>query len=188
MRRILLITIVLLSLGVQAQNGEPTVQDILNYKSCYEKLKSHSLQETNIPIDCDTFHLMSERHFAEENIFVSDKDELQKLNDKINYEAYGNKNCGYIIDMKSISEIFGGGFQGRMDVGTAATSGYTQEGSFHLLCHGISDQTHNSLDKISIDGKIVDANRAAKIILKVMEGFEIITKYSNRPLVVVIHS
>lgn len=29
MRRILLITIVLLSLVVQAQNGEPTVQDIL---------------------------------------------------------------------------------------------------------------------------------------------------------------
>ena len=186
MRKILVFTFVLLALGVKSQNKEVTDQDILNFKSCYENIKSHGLKEKNIDIEGEVFNLMSECHFAEENIFLSDKDELQKFSNQI--AASGNKRCGYIIDMKSISEIFGGEFQGIMKVEEAVTSGYTQEGTFHLLCHGLSDQTYNSLDKIRLDSKVVDAKKASEIILKEMEGYEIITKYTKRPVVVVIHS
>ena len=186
MKRIPLLSLVLLSMAVQAQVGEVTSQDILNLRSCYEKIKSHGLHEKYIDVDGEVFELMSERHFAEENIFLSDKDELQRFSNRI--AAYGNKKFGYIIDMKSISEIFGGGIEGKMKVEEAALSGYMQEGSFHLLCHGLFDQTHNSLDKIRLDGKVVDAKKASEIILKEMEGYEIITKYTKRPVVVVIHS
>lgn len=188
MRRILLITIVLLSLGVQAQNGEPTVQDILNYKSCYDKLKSHGLQEKSIDVEGEVYNLISERDFARENIMLSDKDEIQKLSDKISYDAYGVKGkYGGILDWKSMNELFGGGFQGELKR-QQATMSYCQDGTFQLMCHGITDQSYNSLNKVRLDGKEVDAERAAKIILNELEGYDIITKYTNRPLVVVIHA
>ncbi len=188
MKRVLLISFFFFSLGVQAQNGEPTVQDILNYKSCYDKLKSHGLQEKSIDVEGEVYNLMSERDFARENIMLSDKDEMQKLSDKISYDAYGVKGkYGGILDWKSMNELFGGGFQGELKR-QQATMSYCQDGTFQLMCHGITDQSYNSLNKVRLDGKEVDADRAAKIILKELEGYDIITKYSNRPLVVVIHA
>lgn len=187
-RLVLITTIVVLSLVVQAQNGDNTVQDILNLRSCYEKIKSHSLQEKHIDIDGEVFNLMSERNFAEENIVLSDKEELQKLSDEISYQKFGVKGrFGNIVDIKSMRELFGEGPQGRM-LFEQATMNYSQDGTFQLMSHGAFSQTNNSLDMIVLDGKTVDAEKAAKIILKEMEGYEIITKYSNRPLVVVIHA
>lgn len=189
MKRIVLITtLVVASLVVQAQNDEKTARDILNLKSCYEKIKSHSLREKQIDIDGEVFNLMSERNFAEENIVLSDKEELQKLSDEISYQKFGVKGrFGNIVDIKSMRELFGEGPQGQM-LFEQATMNYSQDGTFQLMSHGTFDQTNNSLEMIILDGKTVDAEKAAKIILKEMEGYEIITKYSNRPLVVVIHA
>lgn len=176
---------VFLSISVRAQNGEITERDILNLRSCYEKLKSHGLQEDTIDIDGDIYNLMSERDFARENIMVSDKEELQKLADKISYESYGVKGkFGSIVDWKSMTKLFG---NNRIQAEQASMS-YTQEGTFQLMCHGLSDQSHNSLNKVYLDGKEVDADRAAKIILTEMEGYDIISKYIDRPLVVVVHA
>lgn len=188
MKRILLLPIIFLTFGMHAQTKEVTEQDILNMRSCYEKIKSHSLQQKCIDIDGEKFNIMSERDFARENIIVSDRDELQKVSDLIHYEKVGvNGKFVSIVDRKSMRELFGEGHQGQM-LFDQATMSYSQDGTFQLMCHGVSDQTHNSLDKISIDGKIIDAERASKIILKEMEGYEIITKYTNHPLVVVIHA
>ena len=184
MKRALVISFILLSLGIQAQTEKTTAKDILNLKLCYEKNKSNDLQEKSIDIDGEVYNVMSERNFADENIMVSDKEELQKLADLISYETVGVKGkFGRIIDWKSVNELFGSRIQAEQ-----ASMNYMQDGTFQLLCHGVSDQSHNSLDKISLDGKAVDAERAAKIILKEMEGYDIITKYTNRPLVVVIHA
>lgn len=188
MKRILLIVAILLSIQAQAQTDEVSVQDILRLKSCYEKIKSHGLQQKCIDIDGEKFNVMSERDFARENIMVSDKEELQKVSDLIHYEKVGvNGKFASIMDRKSMRELFGEGPRGQM-LFEQATMNYSQDGTFQLMCHGVSDQTHNSLDRISIDGKIIDAKRAARIILKEMEGYEIITKYTERPLVVVIHA
>lgn len=185
MKRILIILAVLLSVGAQAQNEDVTAQSILYYKSCYERSKSHGLQEKSIGIDGEVYNFMSERDFAHENIMVSDKEELQKLADKISYESYGIKGkFGNIIDWKSMTKLFG---NNRIQAEQAVMS-YTQEGTFQLMCHGISDQSHNSLNKVYLDGKEVDADRAAEIILKEMEGYDIISKYTDRPMVVVIHA
>lgn len=188
MKKLLIFTFVLLSLGAKSQNNEATVQDILNLRLCYEKIKSHGLQEKSIEIDGEVYNLISERDFAKENIMLSDKDELQKLSDKISYDAYGVKGrFGYIIDWKSMNELFGGGFQGELKR-EQATMCYCQDGTFQLMCHGITDQSYNSLNKVRLNGKEVDADRAAKIILKELEGYDIISKYTDRPLVVVIHA
>lgn len=182
MKRILLLSFVILSLGANAQYGDVTTEDL---RSCYHKLKSHSLQEKSINIDGEVYNLMSERDFAHENIMVSDKEELQKLADKISYESYGIKGkFGNIVDWESMTKLFG---NNRIQAEQAAMS-YTQEGTFQLMCHGISDQSYNSLNKVYLDGKEVDADRAAEIILKEMEGYHIISKYTDRPLVVVIHA
>lgn len=184
MKRILLLSVVLLSLSALAQNYEITKQDILDIKSCFEKERSHDLQEEYIDIDGEIFNVMSERNFANENISVCDKDELQKLSDVISYESYGvNGQFGSIVDWKSMNKLFGSRIQAEQ-----ASMSYMQEGSFHLMCHGISDQSFNSTNKVLIDGKEVDAKRAARIILKQMDGYELITKYTKRPLVVVIHA
>jgi len=188
MKRILLLSLVFLTLGINAQTKEVTGQDILNMRSCYEKIKSHGLQQKCIDIDGEQFNVMSERDFARENIMVSDKEELQKISDLIHYEKVGiNGKFVSVTDRKSMRELFGEGHRGQM-LYEQATMSYSQEGTFQLMCHGISDQKHNPLDKISIDGKIIDAERTSKIILKEMEGYEIITKYTNRPLVVVLHA
>lgn len=184
MKRFFLISILLLSFGAYAQTEEEMLQKILDYKNCYIKVKSHELKEKAIDIDGETFDLMSERDFANENIIVSDKEELQKLSDKISYEAYGVQGkFGYIVDWKSMSKLFGN----RIEAEQASMS-YTQEGTFHLMGHGLSDQSNNSLNEIMLDGKFVDAEKASKIILEELEGYDIITKYEKRPLVVVIHS
>ena len=181
MKRTLLIVAVLLSIQARAQ----TVQDILDLKSCYEKLKSHGLQEKSIDIDGEVYNLMSERDFAHENIMVSDKEELQKLADKISYESYGIKGkFGNIVDWRSMTKLFG---NNRIQAEQAVMS-YTQDGTFQLMCHGITDQNHNSLNEVRLDGKEVDADRAAEIILKEMENYDIISIYNDRPLVVVIHA
>lgn len=172
----------MLSFGVYAQNVNK--QDIINLRTCYEKLKSHGLQEKSLDIDGDIYNLMSERDFANENIIVSDKDELQKLSDKISYESVGARGkFGSIVDWKSMNKLFGSRIKAEQ-----ASMSYMQEGTFQLMCHGISDQNNNSLDKIRLDNKEVDADMAAKIILKELDGYEIITKYTDRPLVVVIHA
>lgn len=44
------------------------------------------------------------------------------------------------------------------------------------------------MNRIVLDGNEIDAKSAAKIILRELEGYDIITKYSKRPLVVVIHA
>lgn len=184
MKKILLVTVAMLSLAVQGQNREVTVQDIFDLQKCYVSYKSNGLQEKSIDIDGDIFNLMSERDYARENLLVSDKDELQKLCDKISYESVGIKGkFGSIVDWKSMSKLFGSRIQAEQ-----ASMSYMRDGTFQLMCHGISDQSHNSLDKVSLDGKEVDAARAAKIILKELEGYDIITNYTNRPLVVVIHA
>lgn len=188
MKKLLFVSLLLLTFGVRAQNGEVTERDILNLKSCYEKVKSHGLKEKSIQIDGEIYNVVSERDFARENIIVSDKDELQKLADMVSVERFGIKGrYGYIVDWESMRELFDKEFVGEMQLRQAAMS-YSQDGTFQLMCHGISDQSHNSLNKIYLDGKVLDADKASKIILEEMGGYEIITKYTNRPLVVVIHS
>ena len=184
MRKCFVFLFILLSIGVKAQ----TAQEVLEYKRCFEKAKSHGLQEKRIDIDGEVYDLMCERDFARENIMLSDKEELQKLSDVISYQKFGVKGrFGNIYDWKSMRELFGEGFRGEKKFEQALMS-YSQDGTFQLMCHGVSDQSHNSLDKVRLDGKIVEADRVAKIILKEMDGYEIITKYSSRPIVVVIHA
>lgn len=185
MKRLFFISIIiLLSFGVKAQTDETTVQDILNYRPCYEKHKSHGLREKKLDIGGETYNLMSERDYARENIMVSDKKELQKLSDKISYESFGIKGkFGSIVDWKSMNNLFGSRIQAEQ-----ASMSYTQEGTFQLMAHGVSDQSHNSMDKIRLDDKEVDAEKASEIILKELEGYDIITNYTDKPLVVVIHS
>ena len=184
MKKLFLLQIILLSLADQAQDKEITVQDILDFKDCYAKIKSHGLQEKSIDIEGEIYNLMSERDYARENLLVSDKDELQKLSDKISYESVGIKGkFGSIVDWESMNQLFGSRIQAEQ-----ASMSYMRDGTFQLMCHGISDQSHNSLDKVSLDGKEVDADRAAKIILNELEGYDIITNYTDRPLVVVIHA
>lgn len=187
-KRVILLSFALLPLWVYAQTKEISENDILNLRSCYEKFKSHDLQEKSIEVDGEVYNLMSERDFARENIMVCDKDELQKISDEISIERFGVKGrFGYIVDWKSMRQLFDKEFTGEMQLRQAAMS-YSQDGSFQLMCHGISDQSHNSLNKIYLDGKVLDADKAAKLILEEMEGYDIITKYTRRPLVVVIHA
>ena len=106
MKKILFVSLLMLTFGVRAQNGEVTERDVLNLKSCYEKFKSHDLQEKSIDVDGEIYNLMSERDFARENIMVSDKEELQKLADLISYETVGVKGkFGRIIDWKSMNGV-----------------------------------------------------------------------------------
>ena len=187
-KKAILISFALLPLGVYAQTEEISENDILNLRSCYEKVKSHGLQEKSIDIDGEVYNVMSERDFARENIVMSDKEELQKISDEISIERFGVKGrFGYIVDWKTMRKLFDKEFTGKMQLRQAAMS-YCQDGSFQLMCHGISDQSHNSLNKIYLDGKVLDADKAAKLILEEMEGYDIVTKYTHRPLVVVIHA
>ena len=184
MKRFLLFYLLLLSFGSLAQTGNDVLQEILDFKSCYESQKSHGLQQKSIDIDGKVYNLMSERDFAHENIVVSDKDELQELSDKISYESVGIKGkFGRVVDWKSMKDLFGGIINAEQ-----ASMHYIQDGTFQLLCHGISDQNQKSANKIYLDNKEVDAERASKIILNELEGYDIITQYTNRPLVVVIHA
>lgn len=179
------IFILFLSLGVYAQSDEEMIREILEYKLCYEQNKSHGLVEQSFEIDGEVFDLMSECHFANENIVVSDKDELQKVADKISYDIYGiPKKFGYIVDWKSIRVIF----QNSMIETEQVAMNYMQEGTFQLLCHGLTQKGQTMADKVLLDNKELDAQKTAEIILEAMDGYEIITNYTNRPLVVVIHS
>ena len=184
MRRIQLVLFMLLSLGVQAQSEEDMLTQTKNLRLCYENCNSYSLQEKSIEIYGEVFNLMTMYDSIGANIIVCDKEELQKLSDKISYETFGIQGeSGWTVDRKTISILFGS----RINAEQAAMS-YLQEGSFHLLCHGFSDNSYNSVNRIILDGKEIDARRTARIISKELEDCDIITKYTKRPIVVVIHA
>lgn len=174
----------LLALSAQAQTEEILPQQFLSLGSFDEKYKSYGLQEKSIDIEGEVFNLMTEHDSVGISIIVGDKDELQKLSDRISYELFGvQRNFVRVVDRKSMNLLFGSKINAEQ-----ATMIYLQEGSFHLLCHGLSDQSYNSVNRIILDGKEVDAKRTAKIILKELENCDVITKYTKRPIVVVIHA
>lgn len=185
MKRIQLISFMLLSLGVKAQSEEKLLPQTHNLRLCFESSKSYGFHEKSIDIDRKVFNLITEQDSVGVNIIVSDKDELQKLGNRISYETFGTQEkLNRVAAWKSMDNLL---FGSRISVEQVAMS-YLQEGSFHLLCHGISDQKYNSMNRIVLDGNEIDAKSAAKIILRELEGYDIITKYSKRPLVVVIHA
>jgi len=180
MKRILLLLFVLMSLCAQAQTEDEPQND----KTCYDDHKFLGLQEKNIDLGGKVFTLMTEGDFAGENIILCDKEELLKLCHRISSELFVPQGkYDKIVDWKSMKILFGNRISTQQ-----AIFGYLQEGSFHLLCYGLSDQNYNSANKIVLDGKEIDAMSASKIILKEPEGYDIISKYSKRPLVVVIHA
>lgn len=175
----LLISIVFLPLVLQAQIDATILQGL-----CYENNKAHGFEEKSVEIDEGVFNLMTKYDFVGVNVIVSDKDEIQKLSDRISREVFGSKEgYGRNVDRKSLSILFGN----RINV-EQVTLSYSQEGSFHLLCHGFSDKSYNSVNRIILDGKEIDAKRAARIVLKELEGCDAITKFTKRPVVVVIHA
>ena len=174
----------LLSLGVQAQTEENLSQQFLGLRSCDESYKPHGLQEKSIDIDGEVFYLMIEHDSVGVNIVVSDKDEFQKLSNRISYELFGAQgNFDRIAEWKTMNLLFGNRINAEQ-----TTMSFLKEGSIHLLCHDLSDQSYNLKNKIILDGKEIDAKRTARIILKELEDYDIFTKYSKRPLVVVIHA
>lgn len=156
-----------------------------NMGLCYENCKSHGLQEKSVDIGGTVFNLMMVNDSVGLNVIVCDKDELQKLRDGIGYDAFSTQGkLGRSVGWTSMDNLLFGSQIGVEQV----IMNYLQEGSFHLLCHGISDKNFGSMNRIILDGKEIDAKDAAKIILRELEGYDIITKYSKRPLVVVIHA
>lgn len=180
----LLYSIVFLPLVLQAQINTITPQVDLPVESYYKNIKLHGIHEKSIDVDGEVFNLMTAYDSIGVNIIVSDRGELQKLSDKISYDLFGSqRNFDRIADWKLMNLLFGSKINAEQ-----ATMSYLQEGSFHLLCHGLSDNNYNSVNRIILDGKEIDAKRAARIILKELEDYDIITKYTKRPLVVVIHA
>lgn len=184
MKKLLFISIVFLPLGLLSQTIGTIPQDIFEQNSCYENIKSYGLQEKSIDIDGEVFCLMIEHDSVGVNIVMSDKDEFQKLSDRISYELFGAQgNFDRIAEWKTMNLLFGNKINAEQTM-----MSFLMEGSIHLLCHDLSGQSYNLKNRIILDGKEIDAKRTARIILKELEDYDIFTKYSKRPLVVVIHA
>lgn len=184
MKRILLVSIMSLALGAQAQTEKIKPQQDFREWTCYDNNKSCGFREKSIDMDGKVFTLMTEGDFVGENIIVCDKEELLKLCDRISYEYFGVQGKHAGIDERTLLNTL---FGNKINTEQAALC-YLQEGSFHLICQGLSDQSYNSVNRILINGKEIDAKQVAELILNELEECDIITKYTQRPVVVVIHS
>lgn len=181
-KTIFVISFVLLTLGGKSQNEEVTESDNLDMEPFYEL--AQGLREEYINIDSDVFNLISKRDYVGENMILCDKGELQKIIDKISFELFGAKEkYASIADWKTMNILFGKGIYEEQ-----ALMNYLQESSFHLLCHGFLDNKQNYDNKIILDDKEFGAKGVAQLLLHELKGCDIVTKFTKRPFVVVVHS
>ena len=155
-------------------------QQILAYEGCFTQF-SKELSVQSLNLGNGNVEAFVELTFEDARFAVSDVDELKDIRAYLSHDA--GSGTFSIADYSSIGDVFN-----IREIDYLQANCYNRPETFHILGHGMLNQSNQSAGTIQIDGTEIAPKEMARMMTDLLMSYEGVIEAKGRPFTVVVHS